>query len=223
MVTLLDIDAVGRPGGADRRLHRGPRRRRFSAGAEPGSWWSKKAPTGRRAPTATPMPSSPAHRADRRRRRTRCHLSGGVRLVDLHSGQAGGGTVVEHRPRDRLSVVEQGGPVQGARRRAELRPPPARVAGGVARWHLRPVARGDTPTPRRLLRLGLLASGRRLATAPHIHAAGLGLGVHDHILRVRLALADVAFQPAGEVVGLRKRHVRRHDDTHEHDQAAGRV
>ena len=52
---------------------------------------------------------------------------------------------------------------------------------------------------------------------------GSGLGVDDDVLHVRLALSDVVLQSTRELVGLRERHIRRHADADEHDQAAVRV
>ncbi len=50
-----------------------------------------------------------------------------------------------------------------------------------------------------------------------------GLGVDDDVLHVRLALADVVLEPAGELVRVGQRHLGRHGDGDEDDEAAGGV
>jgi hypothetical protein len=47
--------------------------------------------------------------------------------------------------------------------------------------------------------------------------------VDDDVLHVRLAVADVVFEAAGELVCVRECHVRGHGHGHEYDQAAGGV
>jgi hypothetical protein len=43
----------------------------------------------------------------------------------------------------------------------------------------------------------------------------------DHVVHARLAVADVVFESAGQLVGVWQRHVGRHRDGDEHDEAAG--
>lgn len=50
-------------------------------------------------------------------------------------------------------------------------------------------------------------TGRQISTSPlltavEVVADHLGLGVHDHVLHMGLALADVVLETAGQVVGF---------------------
>src|SRR5262249_3595023 len=58
---------------------------------------------------------------------------------------------------------------------------------------------------------------------PARRSGGGGLRVDDDVLHVRLRLADVVLQPAGQLVRLGQAHAGRDGDGHEHDEAADGV